>query len=133
MKVDHGALLASSALSACPLRTPHAPHAAARHRPLPPALPPTPAPRSYETLRLHTKRLAAAGPGACDLLICDEAHRLKNNETLTNRALSAIDCPRRVLLSGTPMQNHLDEVKGGRWVAGWSGGESGSRCVDGGG
>ena len=40
-----------------------------------------------------------------------QAHRLKNDQTLTNRALAAIDCRRRVLLSGTPMQNHLDEVR----------------------
>lgn len=37
------------------------------------------------------------------------AHRLKNDATLTNKALSALPCKRRVLLSGTPMQNHLDE------------------------
>jgi hypothetical protein len=38
---------------------------------------------SYETFRLHAPRLTA--PGSCDLLICDEAHRLKNDATLTNR------------------------------------------------
>ncbi|WIA32931.1 hypothetical protein OEZ86_006099 [Tetradesmus obliquus] len=62
---------------------------------------------SYETFRLHAPRLTA--PGSCDLLICDEAHRLKNDATLTNRALDSLPCRRRVLLSGTPMQNHLDE------------------------
>lgn len=45
-----------------------------------------------------------------DLLICDEAHRLKNDATQTNKALDSLACKRRVLLSGTPMQNHLDEV-----------------------
>ena len=63
---------------------------------------------SYETFRIHAKRMQ--GDHACDLLICDEAHRLKNNATLTNRALDGLACQRRVLLSGTPMQNHLDEV-----------------------
>ena len=38
-----------------------------------------------------------------------QAHRLKNDATLTNRALDSLPCRRRVLLSGTPMQNHLDE------------------------
>lgn len=27
--------------------------------------------------------------GSCDLLICDEAHRLKNDQTLTNRVCDA--------------------------------------------
>eukprot|EP00887_Chlorella_sp_A99_P002466 scaffold10.g2466.t1 len=35
--------------------------------------------------------------------------RLKNGDTLTNKALNSLACRRRVLLSGTPMQNHLDE------------------------
>ncbi|KFM27422.1 DNA repair and recombination protein RAD54-like protein [Auxenochlorella protothecoides] len=62
---------------------------------------------SYETFRLHAERFREAG--TCDLLICDEAHRLKNDATLTNRALGAMACRRRVLLSGTPLQNKLDE------------------------
>jgi hypothetical protein len=47
-----------------------------------------------------------------------QAHRLKNDSTLTNRALDSLPCKRRVLLSGTPMQNHLDEVRcqGILWV-----------------
>ena len=51
-----------------------------------------------------------------------QAHRLKNDATLTNRALDSLACRRRVLLSGTPLQNRLDEFYGGRlggWVAGW--------------
>lgn len=63
---------------------------------------------SYETFRIHADRMR--GKNACDLLICDEAHRLKNDATLTNKALDGLACKRRVLLSGTPMQNHLDEV-----------------------
>lgn len=39
---------------------------------------------SYETFRLHADKFR--GEGACDLLICDEAHRLKNDQTLTNKA-----------------------------------------------
>lgn len=38
-----------------------------------------------------------------------QAHRLKNDQTLTNRALASLECRRRVLLSGTPMQNQLQE------------------------
>ncbi|KAL5770802.1 hypothetical protein ACOSP7_014956 [Xanthoceras sorbifolium] len=35
---------------------------------------------------------------SCDLLKCDESHRLKNDHTLTKSALS---CKCRILLSGT--------------------------------
>lgn len=62
---------------------------------------------SYETFRLHAERFRS--PESCDLLICDEAHRLKNDQTLTNKALDSLACRRRVLLSGTPMQNQLQE------------------------
>lgn len=62
---------------------------------------------SYETFRMHSSKFNQSN--FCDLLICDEAHRLKNDQTLTNRALAALACKRRVLLSGTPMQNDLEE------------------------
>ena len=38
---------------------------------------------SYETFRLHADKFQ--GEGSCDLLISDEAHRLKNKDTLTNK------------------------------------------------
>ncbi|XP_073125004.1 protein CHROMATIN REMODELING 25 isoform X2 [Henckelia pumila] len=62
---------------------------------------------SYETFRMHASKFNQRG--SCDLLICDEAHRLKNDQTLTNRALAALSCKRRILLSGTPIQNDLEE------------------------
>ena len=40
-----------------------------------------------------------------DLLVCDEAHRLKNSENQTSKALNSLPVKRRVLLTGTPMQN----------------------------
>ncbi|KAL4091467.1 hypothetical protein QTP88_026155 [Uroleucon formosanum] len=44
-----------------------------------------------------------------DLMICDEGHRLKNNSTNTYLTLTKIECKRRVLLTGTPIQNELAE------------------------
>lgn len=44
-----------------------------------------------------------------DLIVCDEAHRLKNSEIKTSCCLSRLSCPRRILLTGTPVQNDLTE------------------------
>ncbi|OQR83876.1 DNA repair and recombination protein RAD54 [Achlya hypogyna] len=63
---------------------------------------------SYETFRMHAAKFTNE-PQACELLICDEAHRLKNANSQINQALNALPCKRRVLLSGTPMQNDLEE------------------------
>ncbi|KAG5185679.1 SNF2 family N-terminal domain-containing protein [Tribonema minus] len=65
---------------------------------------------SYETFRMHAARFGGAHANtSCDLLVCDEAHRLKNGDTATSKALAGLKCRRRVLLSGTPMQNDLEE------------------------
>ena len=61
---------------------------------------------SYETLRGHVDILDNKEIG---LIICDEGHRLKNSENQTYQALNSLNCKRRVLLSGTPIQNDLLE------------------------
>ena len=45
----------------------------------------------------------------CDLLVCDEGHKLKNKSIKIYSALKGIKTPRKVILSGTPLQNNLDE------------------------
>lgn len=63
---------------------------------------------SYDMLRVHAESINA-GRG-CGLLVCDEGHRLKasgGNKTIA--ALSALRCNRRVILTGTPVQNDLEE------------------------
>ena len=62
---------------------------------------------SYETFRLNQSIFKKGNQ--CGLLICDEAHRLKNKDTKTAVALNNLSTRRRVLLSGTPIQNDLDE------------------------
>ncbi|XP_015257700.1 PREDICTED: DNA repair and recombination protein RAD54-like [Cyprinodon variegatus] len=61
---------------------------------------------SYETFRLHANVLHR---GKAGLVICDEGHRLKNADNQTYQALNAMDAQRRVLISGTPIQNDLLE------------------------
>ncbi|KAF3839783.1 hypothetical protein F7725_018500 [Dissostichus mawsoni] len=43
------------------------------------------------------------------LVICDEGHRLKNSSIKTSSAISSLSCSRRVILTGTPVQNDLQE------------------------
>ncbi|XP_063307314.1 DNA repair and recombination protein RAD54B isoform X2 [Pelobates fuscus] len=44
-----------------------------------------------------------------DLIICDEGHRLKNSSIKTTSALTSLSCSKRIILSGTPIQNDLQE------------------------
>ncbi len=46
-----------------------------------------------------------------DVIILDEAHFVKNNDTATYRAVCALKSKSRFCLSGTPMENHLGELK----------------------
>lgn len=61
---------------------------------------------SYETLRRNVDKLAGTEVG---LMLADEGHRLKNGDSLTFTALNSLRCDRRVILSGTPIQNDLSE------------------------
>jgi len=61
---------------------------------------------SYETLRRNTEVLGQAEIG---LMLADEGHRLKNAESYTFESLTKLNARRRVILSGTPIQNDLSE------------------------
>lgn len=61
---------------------------------------------SYETLRLNAEELKNTQIG---LMLCDEGHRLKNGDSQTFTALNSLNVTRRVILSGTPIQNDLSE------------------------
>ncbi|XP_026857007.2 DNA repair and recombination protein RAD54B isoform X1 [Electrophorus electricus] len=61
---------------------------------------------SYEML---LRSVDALKPLDFGLLICDEGHRLKNSSIKTTSALNSLACPRRVILTGTPVQNDLQE------------------------
>lgn len=45
-----------------------------------------------------------------DVLICDEAHRLKNRSTKLTKSIKQVRSDYRFALTGTPMQNRADEL-----------------------
>ncbi|XP_050024502.2 DNA repair and recombination protein RAD54B-like [Dermacentor andersoni] len=61
---------------------------------------------SYEMYMRVSNSLASIN---FDLLICDEAHRLKNANIKTTESLHNLGTLRRILLTGTPVQNDLQE------------------------
>nr|XP_040020634.1 DNA repair and recombination protein RAD54B [Gasterosteus aculeatus aculeatus] len=61
---------------------------------------------SYEMLLRSLEQVQKVEFG---LVICDEGHRLKNSSIKTSSALSSLSCSRRVILTGTPVQNDLQE------------------------
>jgi SNF2 family DNA or RNA helicase len=45
-------------------------------------------------------------------MILDEAHYVKNMKTLSSKAVRVLDAKRKLLLTGTPLENNLDELYG---------------------
>jgi superfamily II DNA or RNA helicase len=62
---------------------------------------------NYEKLKSDLDLIAAWAP---DLVIVDEAQRVKNWNTIAARALKRIDSPYAIVLTGTPLENKLEEL-----------------------
>ncbi|MFC9518540.1 DEAD/DEAH box helicase [Nocardiaceae bacterium NPDC056970] len=61
----------------------------------------------YPTLRIHGELLAGQRWGT---VVFDEAQALKNPRTQISKAARALDSAAKVALTGTPVENHLDEL-----------------------
>lgn len=62
---------------------------------------------NYEKLSPDLDLIAAWGP---ELVIVDEAQRVKNWNTIAARALKRVDSPYAIVLTGTPLENKLEEL-----------------------
>lgn len=64
--------------------------------------------KKIKTKVRETFQSALVNPGP-DLVVCDEGHMLKNEATALSKTMNRIRTQRRIVLTGTPLQNRLDE------------------------
>ncbi|XP_030064699.1 transcriptional regulator ATRX isoform X2 [Microcaecilia unicolor] len=62
--------------------------------------------KSKKLKDIYYKTLVDPGP---DFVICDEGHVLKNEASAISKAMNSIRSRRRIILTGTPLQNNLIE------------------------
>ena len=65
---------------------------------------------SYEYLRSDIEIFQRRDKGGWFYVILDEAQKIKNTESQINKAIMTISSQNRLILSGTPMQNNLQEL-----------------------
>ncbi len=61
---------------------------------------------NYESLKLHPEILKRTW----DVLICDEAHKIKNRKTQQTKVVKKVKADRVFLLTGTPILNRAEEL-----------------------
>lgn len=59
--------------------------------------------------RNTAREISVALQDGPDILVCDEAHMIKNTRADITQALKQVKCQRRIALTGSPLQNNLME------------------------
>lgn len=62
---------------------------------------------SYDTLRIHIEDYIDKH---YDTIIIDEAQIIKNRQTKKYQAINQLDCKHKIILTGTPIENSIDEL-----------------------
>ena len=62
---------------------------------------------SYDMLRLHLDEFVHR---SFDTIVIDEAQIIKNRQTKKYQAISQLSCQHKILLTGTPIENSIDEL-----------------------
>ncbi|KAJ0175997.1 hypothetical protein K1T71_008171 [Dendrolimus kikuchii] len=65
-------------------------------------------PKKFKKKMLKSFQEALVDPGP-DLVVCDEGHLLKNEKTSLSQSMNRVKTRRRIVLTGTPLQNNLKE------------------------
>ncbi|KAJ2951577.1 hypothetical protein O0L34_g13729 [Tuta absoluta] len=65
-------------------------------------------PKKFKKKMLKQFQEALVDPGP-DLVVCDEGHLLKNEKTSLSQSMNRVKTRRRIVLTGTPLQNNLKE------------------------
>jgi len=65
---------------------------------------------TYGTVRTSSGVLGDSGHFTWDYIILDEGHLVKNPAAQVSQALRAVPARRKLILTGTPLQNNLKEL-----------------------
>ncbi|XP_013172876.1 PREDICTED: transcriptional regulator ATRX homolog isoform X1 [Papilio xuthus] len=64
--------------------------------------------KKFKKKMLKTFQESLVDPGP-DMVVCDEGHLLKNEKTSLSQSINRVKTLRRIVLTGTPLQNNLKE------------------------